>query len=139
MNNLFPTRRDLMDLNKHFMGDSFDRFFANADNFNVDIKENEDGYTLEADLPGLSKENIDLDYSNNVLSIRAQQEMSTEEKDDESNYIRRERSTQAYNRQFLIKDVDEDNITAEFENGVLKVQLPKTETDDHQTKKIDIQ
>ncbi|SHE96561.1 HSP20 family protein [Atopostipes suicloacalis DSM 15692] len=139
MNNLFPTRRDFMDMNRHFMGDSFDRFFADTGNFNVDIKENEDAYTVEADLPGLAKEDIELDYKNDVLSIRAQQETSTEEKDDESNYIRRERSSRSYNRQFLIKDVDEDNITAEFDNGVLKVQLPKTETDGQNTKKIDIQ
>lgn len=139
MNNLFPTRRDFMDMNRHFMGDSFDRFFADTGNFNVDIKENEDAYTVEADLPGLAKEDIELDYKNDVLSIRAQQETSTEEKDDESNYIRRERSSRSYNRQFLIKDVDEDSITAEFDNGVLKVQLPKTETDGQNTKKIDIQ
>jgi len=139
MNNFFPTRRDFMDMNRHFRGDSFDRFFADSGNFNVDIKENEDAYTVEADLPGLAKEDIELDYSNDVLSIRAQQEMSTEEKDDESNYIRRERSSRSYNRQFLIKDIDEDNITAEFDNGVLKVQLPKTETHGQNTKKIDIQ
>jgi len=139
MNNLFPSRRDFMDMNRNFMGDYFDRLFTDAGNFNVDIKENDDGYMLEADLPGLDKENIQLDYSNNVLSIRAQQEMSTEEKDEESNYIRRERSSRSYNRQFLIKNVDEDNITAEFENGVLKVQLPKKEVDGQETKKIDIQ
>ena len=139
MNNLFPSRRDFMDLNRHFMGDSFDRFFADSGNFNVDIKENEEAYTVEADLPGLAKEDIELDYSNDVLSISAQKEMSTEEKDDESNYIRRERSSRSYNRQFLIKHVDEENITAEFNNGVLKVQLPKTENDGKDTKKIEIQ
>lgn len=121
------------------MGDYFDRFFTDEGNFNVDIKENDDAYMLEADLPGLDKENIQLDYNNNVLSIRAEQEVSTEAKDEDSNYIRRERSSRSYNRQFLIKDVDEDKITAEFENGVLKVQLPKKEVDAQETKKIDIQ
>ena len=139
MNNLFPTRRDFMDMNRHFMGDSFDQFFMNSGDFNVDIKENEEAYIVEADLPGLAKEDIELDYSNDVLSIRAHKEMSTEEKDDESNYIRRERSSRSYNRQFLIKHVDEENITAEFNNGVLKVQLPKTENDGKDTKKIEIQ
>ena len=70
MNNLCPSRRDFMDMNRNFMGDYFDRFFTDAGNFNVDIKENDDGYMLEADLPGLDKENIQLDYSNNMLSIR---------------------------------------------------------------------
>lgn len=137
MSNLFPSRRDFLDRN--FWDDSLDRFFTDADSFNVDIKDDKDAYTLEADLPGLSKDDIQLDYSNNVLSISGQQEMSTEEKDDESNYIRRERSSRSYSRQFLIKDVDEDQITAKFDNGVLKVHLPKTDADDKGTKKIDIQ
>jgi len=139
MNNLFPSRRDFMNLNRHFFGNSFDNFFTDNADFSVDIKEADDAYTLEADLPGLTKEDIQLDYSNNVLSIRAEQEVDTEEKDDESNYVRRERSSRSYARQFLIKDIDEDNITAKFENGVLTVDLPKKDGSDQETKKIDIQ
>lgn len=139
MNNLFPSKRDFMNMNRRFWGDSLDNFFTDAADFNVDIQEKDDAYRLEADLPGLEKEDIHLDYHNNVLSIRAHQEMSEEAKDEEKNYVRRERSSRSYNRQFLIKDIDEDNITAKFENGVLTVDLPKSETADHNTKKIDIQ
>ncbi|AQS53278.1 18 kDa heat shock protein [Jeotgalibaca dankookensis] len=139
MNDLFPSRRSLMNLNRGFFNDTFDNFFSNSEDFSVDIKEKEDAYTLEADLPGLTKEDIQLDYTNNVLSISAHQETNKEEKDDEGNYIRRERSSRSYSRQFLIKNVDEDAIKASFENGVLTVDLPKKEEDTPETKKIEIQ
>lgn len=139
MNDLFPSRRSLMNLNRGFFNDTFDNFFSNSEDFSVDIIEKEDAYTLEADLPGLTKEDIQLDYTNNVLSISAHQETNKEEKDDEGNYIRRERSSRSYSRQFLIKNVDEDAIKASFENGVLTVDLPKKEEDTPETKKIEIQ
>ncbi len=68
MNELFPSRRSLMNFNKGFLGDTFDDLFANIDHFSVDIKENEEAYTLKADLPGVSKEDIQLDYTDNVLA-----------------------------------------------------------------------
>jgi len=139
MNNLFPSRRDFMNLNRNFFGDSFDNLFTNAEDFSVDIQDNDKSYKLEADLPGLNKEDIDLDYSNNVLSIRAKQETENKEEDEESNYVRRERSSRSFSRQFLIKDIDQDNITAKFENGVLTVDLPKTDIEEPKTNKIDIQ
>ncbi|SFH63817.1 Hsp20/alpha crystallin family protein [Pisciglobus halotolerans] len=139
MNNLFPSRRDFMNMNRNFFGDSFDQLFTDAGDFSVDIKEKDKAYTLEADLPGLTKEDIQLDYRNNVLSISAHQETGKDEKDEEGNYIRRERSTRSYSRQFLLRDIDEENITAKFENGVLTVDLPKKETEEPKTKRIDIQ
>lgn len=139
MNDLFPSRRSLMNLNRGFFNDTLDNFFSNSEDFSVDIKEKENAYTLEADLPGLTKEDIQLDYTNNVLSISAHQETNKEEKDDDGNYIRRERSSRSYSRQFLIKNVDEDAIKASFENGVLTVELPKKEEDTPETKKIEIQ
>lgn len=139
MNNLFPSRRDFMNLNRNVFGDSLDNLFTESADFSVDIKDNDNSYELVADLPGLNKGDIDLDYSNNVLSIRAKQETSSEEKDDEGKYVRRERSSRSYNRQFLIKDIDETNITAKFENGVLTVDLPKKELEEPKSNKIDIQ
>lgn len=139
MNNLFPSRRDLMNVNRGLFGDTFDNFFTPDSDFNVDIRENDDAYKVEADLPGLSKEDIKLDYTDNVLSIRAHQEMETEEKDTESNYIRRERSSRSYSRQFLLENVDAEAIKANFENGVLTLDLPKKEKDESETKRIEIE
>lgn len=138
MNNLFPSRNRMMHLNRGFFGDTFDNFFADESDFSVDIKEMDDAYKVEADLPGLDKENIDLDYKDNVLSIRAHQEVEEEEKDSEGRYIRRERSSRSYNRQFLIKNVNEDEIKADFENGVLTITLPKADEEKTERKQIEI-
>lgn len=139
MNSLFPSRRDFMNLNRNFFGDSFDNLFSAASSFDVDIKETDTEYTLEADMPGLTKEDIQLDYQDNVLSIGAHREEGKDETDKEGNYIRRERSVRSYKRQFILRDVDESNITAKFDNGVLTVQLPKKEMKQEPGKKIEIQ
>lgn len=139
MNNLFPSRRDFLNFDRNFFGDSLDHLFSNSTNFDVDIKETDKDYMLEADMPGLTKEDIQLDYDNNVLSISAHREEGKDEQDKEGNYIRRERSVRSYSRQFLLKDVKEDSITAKFDNGVLTVQLPKKDSSETPTKKIDIQ
>lgn len=139
MSSLFPSRRDFMNLNKNFFGDSLDHLFSTASNMDVDIKETDTEYTLEADMPGLTKEDIQLDYHDNVLSIGAHKEEGKDEKDDEGNYIRRERSVRSYSRQFILKDVKEEGITAKFDSGVLTVHLPKKEAKDTPNNKIEIQ
>ncbi|MDN6731283.1 MAG: Hsp20/alpha crystallin family protein, partial [Atopostipes suicloacalis] len=125
--------------NKNFLDSPFDSFFTDATDFSVDIKEKKDNYTLEADLPGIPKENIHLDYTDNIFSIDAHQETEQEEKDEEGNYIRRERTSRSYSRQFLLKNIDETNIEASFKNGVLTVDLPKKEKKASETNKIEIQ
>ncbi|MFL2099520.1 Hsp20/alpha crystallin family protein [Desemzia sp. FAM 23991] len=139
MNSLFPFRRDFMNVDRNFFGDSFDHLFSNTANFDVDIKESDTGYILEADMPGLAKEDIQLDYHNNVLSINAHQEEGKDETDEKGNYIHRERSVRSYSRQFILKDVEENAITAKFDNGVLTVHLPKKEVMDSPKNRIEIQ
>lgn len=139
MNDLFPSRNRMMNLNRGLFGDAFDNFFTNESDFSVDIQEMDDAYLVEADLPGLEKENITLDYKDNMLSIRARQEQEVDEKDKEGRYIRRERSSRAYARQFLIENVKEEEITANFDNGVLTINLPKTDEKKTETKRIEIE
>lgn len=139
MNNMFPSRRDFRDLRRQFFDDTFDQVLGEAGNFKTDIIEDDKEYTVQAELPGMDKENIELDYHDNVLSISAKQESETNEEDKERNYIRRERSSRSFSRQFLISDVDEDNISARFNNGILEVKLPKKESDKPENKRIDIQ
>lgn len=127
-----------MDLNRNFFGDSFDRLFNEMNTFNVDIKESDDAYELEADLPGLTKEDVKLDYKDNVLSIEAYKEEKAEKEDKDRNYIRRERSTRSYSRQFIFKDIDEDNISAKFDKGVLTIELPKKDKTGTESKRIEI-
>lgn len=139
MNNLFPSRRGLMNMNRGFFGDTFDNLFTDDTDFDVDIEETDTAYIIHADLPGLTKEEIQLDYTDNVLSISAHKETHTEERDEDKNFIRRERSSRSYKRQFLIKNVDDANIKASFENGVLQVDLPKKEEEESTERRIEIE
>lgn len=138
MSNLFPAGRDFMNFGKNFFEDPFDHLLPSTANFNVDIRDEEDAYIVEAELPGMAKDAIQLKYEDNVLSIGATQETSKDEKDDEGNYIRRERSTKSYSRQFLLKNVKEEGIDAAFENGILTVTLPKKVSDETAPKQIEI-
>lgn len=96
-----------------------------ASNMKVDVEDKGDAYELTADLPGMEKENIALHYENNYLTIEATKNESNEKKDNDGNFIRRERHTGSISRSFYIDNIDDSKISAEFNAGVLKVNLPK--------------
>lgn len=88
--------------------------------FDVDVSESESGYIIEAELPGFSIDQITIIYEDNYLSIIAQkQEMS------KSDFIRRERRTGLFRRNFFVEDVERENIKATLKHGVLTIELPK--------------
>ncbi len=123
--------------NEPFFND-FPMTSATAAKFKVDVKDNGKNYELTAELPGMSKENISLDYTNNYLTISAQRDDEKNESDDKGNYIRRERHFGSMSRSFYIDGIDETKISAEFKNGVLKVDLPKAEQEVQKVKQIAI-
>lgn len=124
------------DLWSNFFGDDFFApVLVNNSSFKVDLKEDDASYTVDADLPGIKKEDISLDYENNYLTISAKRDETVEDKKD--NYVRRERHTGEFKRSFYVDNVNEDNITASFTDGVLKINLPKKEIG-IEKKKIDI-
>ena len=104
--------------------------------FKVDIRDQEDTYIFEADLPGIDKDNIFVDYKVNQLVLKV--EVKKEEKEKEENYIRRERMINSMKRVFNVKDIQKDQISAKFENGVLTVVAPKLAEEDTSVK-IEIQ
>ncbi|WP_110954499.1 Hsp20/alpha crystallin family protein [Anaerosinus massiliensis] len=116
-------------------GDAFDRLFDYFleqpfsamgklhSTFKVDVKDNGSVYELVAELPGIQKEDIALQYENNYLTITAKREEQSEDKNE--NYVCRERHFGSMQRSFFISDIARENITAEFKDGVLKVALPK--------------
>ena len=81
--------------------------------------------TLEADLPGFDKKDIHLDVNGDTLTIHAERKAEQEEKDDKNNYVRCERSFGSYSRQFDLSSVDADHMKATYDNGVLKLEMPK--------------
>lgn len=93
--------------------------------FKTDIRDAGDAYILESDLPGMKKEDIHIDIDGDRLSISAQRSAAKEEKDEDSGYIRCERSYGSFSRSFDISGIRADGITAAYEDGVLKLTLPK--------------
>ena len=92
----------------------------------TDIKESDTKYTIEMDLPGFKKENINLSLKNGYLEISAKDERESNE--EEEKYLHRERFYGECSRNFYVGDkVKEEDIDAEFKNGILKVEIPKKE------------
>jgi HSP20 family protein len=92
----------------------------------VDIYETEKEIVLKADLPGLKLEDVDISLNNNVLSVRGERRFEKEVKDD--NYHRVERAYGNFVRTFTLPNtVNVEQIDASYENGVLKITLPKRE------------
>lgn len=98
--------------------------FTQYDNFKIDVKDENDKYVVEADLPGTKKEDITLDFNDGVLSIRAVHHENKEE-GDANKYLLRERTVGQYERQIALEDVDENSINASFTDGILQITLPK--------------
>ena len=93
--------------------------------FKTDIRDEGNAFVLEAELPGFQKEDIDIQLSDNNLTITAKHQTASEEKDKGGNYIRRERSWGSYSRSFDVSDIDTTQIKAGYQNGVLTLNLPK--------------
>lgn len=92
----------------------------------TDIKETENGYELDMDLPGFEKENIQADLDNGYLTITASKNTSNDQKDEQGNYIHRERYTGQCSRSFYVGDaVTQEDIKAGFKNGILHLEIPK--------------
>lgn len=92
-----------------------------------DIKETDTSYTVEAELPGFDKKDIDVSLENGVLTIKAEVKKETEDKEKKDGYIRKERYSGSYVRSYTFDDIDEEKVNAKYENGILKVELPKVE------------
>jgi HSP20 family protein len=90
----------------------------------VDIYENKDQIVLEAELPGMKREDFDLSVENNVITLRGERQF--EKKDDSDNYHRVERAYGSFTRSFTLPNtVSTEGATADYRNGVLRVTLPK--------------
>ena len=118
VNRLFSTN-----LSRDFAEDGIGR---GAWNPSVDIYENKDHIVLEAELPGMSREDFDLSVENNVITLRGERRF--EKEDETDNYHRVERSYGSFTRSFTLpQTVSADGAKAEYRNGVLRVTLPKRE------------
>jgi len=104
--------------------------------FNVDISEDATGFHIEAELPGIDKKQIALKVEDDILTIKAERKQETEE--NNKGYLRIERTYGSLQRQFnLGESIDQENINADYHNGILHVTLPKAQQT-NKTKTISI-
>lgn len=125
---------------KYYLGDDFfDAFFEPAlkDQMKCDIYEKDNKYHIEMDMPGFKKSDIKVECENGYVNISGEIKNENNEEDKDKKYIRRERHYSKFNRSFYVGDVDENAITASFENGTLKLVAPKVEPESNK-KVIDI-
>ena len=104
--------------------------------FKIDVKNEDNAYVIEAEMPGVKKEEVKLDYEESQLIIGVDKQ--EEIKKDQSNYIHRERKMYSMERVIKFKNVNQEGIEAKLENGILKVVLPKLEIVDTK-KRIEVQ
>lgn len=113
------------------------RFFGQrTPSMKTDIRETENAYILESDLPGFSREDIHAEIKNGYLTIRAEHKSENEDKNE--SYLRRERSYGSFSRTFDLDGIDAEAITASFKNGVLTLELPKMQNKDEEARKVEI-
>lgn len=104
----------------------------------TDVKETEKNYILDVDLPGFKKEDVNLNLENGYLTISAKREHKVDNEDRKENFVRRERSFGQFSRSFYVGDVEQDEIEAHLENGILTIKLPKEEEKKAKSNRIEI-
>ncbi len=92
----------------------------------TDVKEIDGGYEVDVDLPGYKKENVQVELKDGYLNVAAKKSDSRDEKDKDGKYIRRERYSGSCSRSFYVGDgIEQEDIKAKFEDGILRLFVPK--------------
>ena len=91
----------------------------------TDVRETEDTYEVDIDLPGFKKEEITVDLKEGYLTIQAAKGLDKDEQDKKGKYIRQERYAGACSRSFYVGDIKPEDVSAKYEDGILKISLPK--------------
>lgn len=125
---------DLLDTNLDDFGNMLEDFFTErwpfrrsflGDTFKIDVQDKGNEYIIDAELPGINKDEVTVEVEEGRLKISVHKEEKTEEKD--KNYIHRERRTTSMERNISLDGAKSEGINAKLENGVLKIKVPKEE------------
>lgn len=127
-------RKDSLDLFDDFFGGNFlSKFDTNM--MRTDIRESDNGYIIDVDLPGYNKENIKVDVTDGYLNIIAKMN-SSEDDSKKGKYVRRERYYGECSRSFYIgDDIKTDDVKASFKNGILSLNIPKKTEEEKESEK----
>ena len=140
MAGLIPFNRkqnDLMNIGFDNFSNMLDDFFTGSwpiqrslagDTFKIDIQDNDTEYTIEAELPGVKKEDVEITLNDGRLNLSVKKEEVSENKSKK--YIHRERKYAQMSRSILLADADDEGIKAKLEEGVLTIQVPKKQHED---------
>jgi len=136
-----PARRDdfmeVGNIFNSFLNDSFFPVFSSAHAIRADIREKEKEYVVEAEIPGVKKEDIKLDLRDDVLTIAVEHNEETNE--ERNSYIRKERRYGSYSRSFYVENVSNETVKAKYVDGILTINLPKEENVTEKRHNIEIQ
>ncbi|HEY4601692.1 MAG TPA: Hsp20/alpha crystallin family protein [Cerasibacillus sp.] len=130
--------RMLKSFNEVFDREGIAPLNGNFNSFRTDVRETEDAYYVEAELPGFDKNDITIQVDDNYLTIHAKREEEEETKDKQDKIIRQERHYGEFIRRFYVDNIDEDKIKAKLKRGVLKIKLPKLDPKTPESRRIDI-
>lgn len=115
-------------LEKEFFGTHNPLYGKHAKNLmKTDVKDMKDHYEVAIDLPGFQKDEVNVELENGYLTISAAKGLDKEKKDDEGHYIRQERYSGSCSRSFYVGDIQPEDIHAKYEDGILKLTLPKAD------------
>lgn len=118
----FPAFRGFEDVDRKLYGKHASQLMK------TDVKEHDDGYEVDIDLPGFKKDEIHLDLQNGYLTVAASKGLDKDKQDKKGRIIRQERYAGSMQRSFYVGDaVSNDEVKAKFEDGVLKLMIPKNE------------
>ncbi len=125
--NLFDDFMNDFPFEKHFFGERNPLYGKHAKNImKTDVKETDNSYELDIDLPGFKKEDINVQLDNGYLTIAASKSLEKEDEHEKSHYIRQERYSGSMSRSFYVgNDVKQEEIHAKYEDGILKLAVPK--------------
>lgn len=113
-----------------FFNDYFEPFggYTTSGMLKTDVQENEQGYLVTMDVPGLNKENVKAELKDGYLTVNVSTNTETEDKQEDGTYIRKERYYGSASRSFYVgEDITQEDIKAKFEDGTLKLNIPKKE------------
>ena len=130
---------DWMDFPRFDFGDIDRKLYGKraAQVMKTDVHELESGYEVDIDLPGFKKDEIKLDLENGYLSVSASKGLDEESKNEKGKLVRRERYSGSMQRSFYVgEEITEEDVKAKFEDGVLKLSIPKKDAKKLHEKKV---
>lgn len=139
MMNGLQRRDNLMDSMLNWFDDNFYPDVVTNGTMKTDISESDHAYEVKIDMPGFNKKDLHLNYDQNILTVTGHREANSNVKDDQGNLLHSERRYGQFSRQYRLPEVDQKQISAKYDAGVLMVTLPKLAAEDKTDNRIEIQ